>query len=386
VIRTINKVKKICLIAIISFGAHAVERRQESMFNFYMRTKHKLERNPVERKNQKSIIKISQKPETKLIATNKFHAIILPGQNGRGGEYFHENHIVNTEYTRYKVPEYNIDLGQQNCIKHFRDQINDNDDDKKEDTFKNKKLIACGVSQGTATLGNAVSQWTKKKQEEQIGCLVFESVLGSGNSAIVHTVSNVPILTYLPFARVWLPLGAMFLFPTYKPWGMQLVKSAKKLSIETPIIIMHGTKDPQLDINDAREFYYELSKRENKKPKQNVYLMEVNTNFPVHTDTLDHSPNRTKEIAVIQAIYKKHNLPYNKEVLEKHKEQLDLTEYQPDPEAVRQKIHNSTKWQRYLRNTIDLTTTGLIALIATYALPGFKKWVKSWITSYGKQD
>jgi hypothetical protein len=384
----IRNINKICLALIISVGAHASIHAMESMSEFYARTKPHPLKDPLKIEDKKSIVQTTQqKPESKIIDPDNFHAIILPGQNDNGGYSFCGNHIINTPETRYKTISsfFGIDLGQQNCINHFQDQL------KKDDKVKGKKIIACGVSQGTATIGNTVSQWPKKKQEKKIGCLVIEAVLGSGNSAILHTVGNVHSwLTYFPFARVLLPLGAKVIFPSYKPWGMQLVKSAEKLSTNIPIIIKHAKQDPQLSINDAREFYCKLSKRENGTGKENIYLMEIDTNWPAHFDTLFYSLNKAKEIAAIQAIYKKHGLPYNetylKNYLEKHKEETDLTkEYQPDPKIVKERINSSTRRQRCLRNTIDVTTGGLLAFAAAYALPGVKTWVKSWVASWWKQ-
>jgi hypothetical protein len=82
--------------------------------------------------------------------------------------------------------------------------------------------------------------------------------MGSGNSAIEHTLENLmglkPAL-YLPFSRLWIPVAAKcFVFWSYKPFfGMSAIASARKIkNASFPIIIKHHDGDRQLSINDAR--------------------------------------------------------------------------------------------------------------------------------------
>lgn len=185
--------------------------------------------------------------------SNNFYSIILPGQNGMGGESFQGFTIINTRQVKKFETLQDlrlIDLGQDNCISDFERQLNADEQE------INTKLLLYGVSQGTATLLNWLSKKTHQEQEQQVGCLFLESILGSGNSAINHTIEScAKPLSYIPLSRYWLPLLAKFQFPSYNPWGKQALTSAQKLSPKIPVIIMHNIHDKQLSINDARKLY-----------------------------------------------------------------------------------------------------------------------------------
>lgn len=262
--------------------------------------------------------------------TSDFYSIILPGQNGLGGESFVANHIVNTTKSkRYQTladPTL-IDLGQDNCIAHFQEQF-DNDPE-----LRNRpRTLIYGVSQGTATVVNWLAQKSHEEQERIASCLVLEAVLGSGNSAIIHTVkSGVPITRSFLFPRFLLPLAAKVgIFPSYKPWGMSALGSVEKLSPNIPIIIMHNVEDPQLSINDARAFYCALLKKGHK----NAYLFEA-INSPAHIDVIatDHWSERLKKTMALQAIYKKHGLPHA-EIKTDQECKFTIEEFQPSMQEV----------------------------------------------------
>ena len=261
-----------------------------------------------------------------------FYSIILPGQNGLGGGSFIDYHIVNaSSYSCYKVLEDPnlIDLGQTNCIKHFQEQF-DNDP-----AFKDKNnrppTIICGISQGSATIVNWLAQKSHEEQEKIARCVVLEAVLGSGNSAIKHTAkTEVPITASSLFPKFILPVAAkLAVFPSYKPWGVSAFESAKKLSPNIPIIIMHSVNDFQLSVNDARTLYCKLRENKNK----NVYLFEVE-NTEAHIDVIWTEPReeRLRKIAALQAIYKKHGLPY---VEIKQERAFTIEEFQPSIEEVK---------------------------------------------------
>lgn len=121
--------------------------------------------------------------------SDTFYSIILAGQNGLGGESFRANNIINTpSYTQYTTPTsfFQIDFGQDNCIRHFEEQLA-HDPNLKD---KKLKLLLNGISQGTATLINWLAQQPQEEQENQVAALVLESVLGSGNSAVIHTIKS----------------------------------------------------------------------------------------------------------------------------------------------------------------------------------------------------
>lgn len=208
---------------------------------------------------------------------------------------------------------------------------------------------------GTATLVNWLAGKTFDEQERLVSCIVLESVLGYGNSAIFHTVETFAprITTFLPFARAWIPWAAKKIqFPLYNPFGKQLIYSAQRISPRIPVIIMHNRNDPQLSINDARKLYCVLRKNDN----DNVYLMEIEGSKWVHLDILngENKIEKNKKIAVIQTIYKKHGLPY------KQMDAVDLKPFQPDNRYVQEKIYQELlSLKTVMRNGIDLFSVGL---------------------------
>jgi hypothetical protein len=280
---------------------------------------------------------ISQEEEIQPI--HSFYSIILPGQNGLGGENFSRDHIINTPFRCYTtLQDKTIDLGQQHCIEHFSQQL------KEDPQASRSKLLLYGVSQGTATMINWLAQLPQEEQEK-IRCLTLEAVLGSGNSAILHTAKSVRTftaqsnntslrllgsaaekVTQLPLAHRWLPwLVKPFTYPTYQPNGLQAFSSAPHLSSKIPVIIMHCIHDPQLSIEDARQLYTIFRKNGN-----DTYLFEVNAHpHAAHINILTWDREKEKKQTAIQAIYKKHNLPYHQMP---DIEDVDLKEFQPDIE------------------------------------------------------
>jgi hypothetical protein len=279
-----------------------------------------------------------------------YTSVIVPGQDKLGGASFKRNFIVNTRQCLETTPPcIDIDLGQGNCIRHFQDNLLQHNE-----SLQNKKYILCGTSQGAATLVNWAAQMPQEKQKEKIGCMVLESPLGSGNSTIMYQAEQIagPI-TMLPFSRFWGPVIAKaFFFPKYNPLGKQAISSAAKISPEVPVIIMHAPNDRQISINDSRKLYCNL--RENGN--QNAYLMEIDTNLPAHLDVLDYDREKGKKIAALQAIYKKHKLPYNSQIDTRN---INIKAFQPTLQEVRQKIESRERIPRYLRNTIDILSAGL---------------------------
>ncbi len=325
-----------------------------------------------------SLISLNAMEKSNDQSKSNFHNILLPGQNGLAGNGWEIDGIINgmnndhSNITHIKtLLSWKIDLGQGNCVRDFDQKLN-----KKTSSIVDSKFLLYGISQGTATLINWLAQQSHSDQEKKIGCLFLQSVLGSGNSAIVHTLSNVPLITYLPFARALIPICAKFFFPTYNPLGKSVFKSASKISPNIPVIIMHCTNDPQLSINDARNLYCIL-----KKSSNNVYLFE-NDHTKLrycHFDTLRGLENdkKIKKITALQAIYKKHNVPYSLKIHDVYNnssindikyvdvtnntlDNYDLNPYQPSVEEVQQKIHESTHTARTLRNGIDITSGCLL--------------------------
>lgn len=316
--------------------------------------------------------------------SHEFHSIIMPGQNGAGGYSFKQNCIVNTPKTnfdltnkthRFDTLRSRIDLGQGNCIHDFDRQYQQYLKKIRpgETSQAPKKTLLFGVSQGTATLTNWLAQKTHKEQKETTELLLLEGVLGSGNRGIMHTVeSAAPIVTYLPFARAWMPFLAKIFFPTYNPFGKSALSSAKKLSPELPVVIMHNKGDKQLSINDARELYCTLRESGN----DNAYLIETD-NGAAHFDILspwyrqDGYPERQEKIAALQAIYKKHGLPRVQDESEPTAELLQET-YQPSVQTVKDRIKATNGYKNVIRNVIDVAA-GALALGAVWWKYFYKK-------------
>ena len=311
----------------------------------------------------------------------KYYSIYLPGKNGGGGSSFRENGLINIAnhkaystlgYTQLKHTIYHeifkIDLGQENCIEHFEKQLlNDKD-------AQDKTLLLSATSQGTASLIHSFIRLPKEIQD-RIGYFTLESVLSSGNNAIMHTVehhlfkkSRFEILkygTYLPGARLLIPWLAKCAFITYNPLGTQAISSAKKLPKDLLIIIMHHVNDPQISINDARKLYCTLSESGNK----NTYLLECNNKQKRHSNILntENPEEKTKKVGAIQAIYKNHGFPHNEQLLQKATDltTIDINEFKPSVEEVKKKIHESSYKARYLRNTIDAIAVSAIIIYLT---------------------
>lgn len=187
----------------------------------------------------------------------------IPAYNADGGSSNYINNFLNqkTEVINVYTSPYIPDLGQDLCIGHLRTAL---------ETHKDKKnVIIHAVSQGTATALNYLAHEDKGKC---IKALILESVLISGNSAIIHTLAGplgAEIITNLPLAYYWLPYIAKIKFPFYQPGGKQAIKSIKNLPTNIPIIIIHSKKDPQVSYNGACALYYALRAQGNNS----VYLI-----------------------------------------------------------------------------------------------------------------
>lgn len=301
--------------------------------------------------------------------SDEFHSIIMPGMNGGGGNYdnqgnvdFRDNHVVNTPSARtscYTHLRSGIDMGQGNCIADFERQYNQDALARATNTAR----LFFGVSQGTATLTNWLAQKNHAEQEQAARLLVLEGVLGSGNHAIMHTVENRVWrpLTYFPFARAWIPLVAKFAFPSYNPFGKQAISSAKKLSPNIPVVLMHNKGDTETTINDARKYYCTLR----ESGHNNAYLVETD-NGEAHFNILANChqeygyPERGAKIAALQAIYKEHNLPIAADTSSGTPRNPALAKsYQPSVQEVRQRISTTNGYKNIARNTIDIVSAAL---------------------------
>lgn len=296
-----------------------------------------------------------------------YHSVLVPGQNGHGCQDFIDFGLCTENPIGLSTLEnYTIDLGQGNCVRHFEKEL----ENELTEEQRKKKLLLFGASQGTATLINWLAQKNHLDQESLVGCLFLEATLGNGNNAILHNVEAVaPIVTYLPFARLWIPFLAKILFPTYNPFGKQALSSAKKLSPEIPVIIYHNEFDPELPFSDAQKLYCALAKN---RSQNNVYLITANAPGirPPHINLLHHSNERERArvLAIIQAIYKKHNLPRDNQPLinENIVDSMRLKDYQPDVKTVEQVVRSdsSQRMRTFIdRSCVALCLTGLFSYL-----------------------
>jgi len=236
---------------------------------------------------------------------------VIPGQNGKGlddGYVTQVTKIPKGNIQRVGIPtsHWSIDLGQSGCTTYLKDALQNNEDD----------FIIYANSQGTATALNFLSQ--NPNHRNKCKGMVLEAVLGSGNSAIYHTITDRlgnPALKKIPALYYWAPYfaKALFIFPTYSPGGDQPIKAVENLDIDGPIIIAHSEADPQLSYKDACAMYYAL-----RQKKKNVYLIikEGGRHIDIFSNENDAS---------VKNILASHGLS-PAEV-----NSIDLRKYQPDP-------------------------------------------------------
>lgn len=311
-------------------------------------------------------------------------ALVVKGQQGKGGESFKETHIVNDACHRIdlKIPYryFTCDLGQENCIKNIAQQIKENCL-----FFQSKAVIGFGCSQGTAALMGYVVQQERHIQEDTFKLLFLEAALALGNQAIEHSVvrtTKMPWVSYLPYVRLWLTMGAKcLLFPSYNPLGTQLIDRIEKLSPNIPVIVLHSAHDHLTPLYGALQLYCRL--REHGNP---VYLFETHTAIPEsanrhrHLNSLLLDQEKERKIAAIQAVYKKYGLPYEASILDDFVQKNMLSEqelcasYQPCIVSIKERIDKAVTLRGYLRNCIDYGTT-LTILCLIYL--GYKKFIKS---------
>jgi predicted esterase len=286
------------------------------------------------------------------------HFLVIPGQNGLGGQNAVSSHSINPfskdEVTYISTPEVFPDLGQDACMWHLDGVIKE-----KQDSDEVEKIVIHASSQGTATALNYVAQNPRK-----VSALILEGVVASGNSAIFHTIKNLmcPGIEYLPGAYYWLPYCAKAVMPFFSPSGEQSIHSADKISTELPIIILHSIKDPQLPFADSVALYHALRRTGN----QNVYLIPIK--HIGHVNMLSY-PRNSIEIVAVNEIFKRHGLPYNRDVL-KRSHDIDLTVFQPSLEETEQYFDELMSKENIHQNIPSYCTTGVsigtAALIAYY--------------------
>lgn len=282
----------------------------------------------------------------------KTHLLVIPGQNGIGGDnvtrvlpHFAQNQdLIHLVETPLVIP----DLGQGRCQNYLQQKINS------LNLNKDDKIILHGSSQGTATVLNYAS-----KHPEQIGALILEAVLLSGNSAVYHTVENLmlPGATSLPGSYHWMPYAAKVQYPNYSPAGEQPICNVDKLPDTLPIIIIHHDKDPQLSHKDAQALYAHLKQKNNT-----VYFISTTSEWFGHVNLLDTKKHKS-EIETINNILKQNNLlPSNPN------EQLSVNSdtYQPEPQQEWINHFNDLLHKENKFKIIDPCIKGVVLVLLLY--------------------
>lgn len=287
--------------------------------------------------------------------------IIVPGQNGAisvDTSFF----FVNRSHSVFDTVHnpFSIDLGQTNCIHHFNEQFNRINQQK-------APCIIFATSQGTATTVNWLAEKKEDEQKRLVKCLILESVLGSFKRTTLRTTQAFisSKFTYMPFARLWIPVIANILFPAYNPFGKNLLTSARSLYADIPLIILHHVNDPQLSIDDAYELYCILKETNHN----NVYFFEINNEQSAHFDIFSTCPKAERDtyINAIKKIYKEHTINHVAYyALQKsyapnvENEQIDLSAYQPPVSTIKQKLLSRQREYAFTRNIIDAMSSLLL--------------------------
>lgn len=284
------------------------------------------------------------------------HFFVIPGQNGMGGQNCVSNGVINPssdEFVSYvDTPSLAPDFGQDYCMQYLKESI--------ETILSNrsiKNFVLHASSQGTATAINYTLQTPHK-----IKALILESIMGSGNSAINHTVKTLifPEIVYLPGSYYWLPYLAKFSFPYYRPAGQQPILSLEDFPKDVLVIIIHATRDPQLSYNDALSLYYGLRHFGNQK----VYLFTIDVK--AHILLLERNKN-WKEITAINQIFKNNQLPYNKEILEGNElDSEELKKYQPPEDQYKTLYESFVKKENIIKKYVSKTAMAAFALGISY--------------------
>lgn len=292
-------------------------------------------------------------------ARNRHISILVPGQNGATGDMFKDAPLMNTNRlieAQTPMEMSKIDFGQENCVKLLDHAITQSHE------YPGTKAILYGVSQGTATITKMLSKMSHREQDAKFAGIILQSILGSPESAIMHSAElEFAPVAYLPFARLWLPFMVRnTMFRAYNPKQPNTIENIKKISPNLPVLMMHNDKDMQLPIYSARSAYKSLVESGHK----NAYFIEVSGKAPYHFDILDPAcdPEHKEHISAIQAIYKKHDLPHDQQLLPEAA--VDLSKYQIDPKAL-----SDIDPKRRLRNYIDTASIAAsIGIIANSAV------------------
>jgi len=270
--------------------------------------------------------------------------IAIPGQRNKGSQPDYIKKILENKQIQIFTAQSpsSTDLGQQESLHHLNKAITDKNS---YSIYKNKPYIIHATSQGAGTALNYLGENNLEKPE----AVILESPLASGNSAIIHTLQGpqrnsafFKAAAHYSLAHYWIPYAIKIkpVFPYYRPFGHQPIKSIATISIDTPIVIISSKNDTQISHNDACALYYGLKKCGN----ENIYL--IIKDGDKHTDILQTDEDKQ----IIQIILKKHR--------EKN-DQIDLSQYQPDHTPYKKHHENLIRMEKnheYIFYTFITTT------------------------------
>ena len=302
------------------------------------------------------------------------HIVVIPGQNGLGGQNLSDvlPHYTNVHHV--ETPLYLPDFGQNRCISYLEKTLQPV---LQQAANKQISVILHASSQGTATALNYFAyakekspiKTTKNKSKiqvhdnitkdcvnlQKIKALILESVLLTGSSAIEHTLQ----MGNVPGAYYYMPYLAKCLYPFYVPAGRQAISSCNHLPKDLPVIIMHAPQDPQLSFQDSQALYAHLTQNGYK----NVYFISVADGY--HVLLLRQNSLETK---VLQAILHKHNLLTVKPEEEQELKKIDLTPYQPEAQPEWKQRFDSLKRKERNLYWIDWIVKTMLLAYASYYL------------------
>lgn len=279
--------------------------------------------------------------------------VVIPGQNGLGGDYARELFPQFKNQIIYAGTQYNFpDLCQSRCVNHFAKTM-----ETLQRAANVENIIIHASSQGTGTAINYVS-----KCPDKVKMIFCEAMLPSGNSAIWWTTKECisPGVARVPGSYYWLPYMAKTQYPFYAPAGEQAIFKVAAMK-DIPIAIIHCDNDPQLSHTDAQAFYAGLKKH--AKIDNNKYFITIES-----TETEQQHVNliSPKSIAVpfLHKILHTHGLPYIDNVADIDVTSIDLRPYQPEPQ---EKLYDDLlKSEQRIKNIDFGIKSGVVTLVGLY--------------------
>lgn len=256
--------------------------------------------------------------------------------HGLGGSSKNKDHFIGY---RVILPNYNcyaydgpelennrfvakkVCLGQDEDIKKLEIGL------KNDGISSEHKLVGVGGSKGAATLINAVSTG----RFPMIKALVLEGSFADATDIAYH-LGRIP--QYIPGGKKAIGLIMKhFIYPSYKIHGIQPIKSAASVP-HIPILLIHSKQDHLIPINHSRKLYKALVQAGNN----NVYLVEAERGEHAYILNNFDTTQTTLICRLIQLFYQRHNLPYDKSIVESSNIKIDFAQFQPSLKEINARI------------------------------------------------